>query len=286
MVLEPDARSVNPAAEIPTTNQYFCQGSVSAEVFAATHPQSGGILYKVRPSDDIPSYFATATIEKTEPLSLVDSTFIVKSFTTPQLSLNGKRYLQLELLGTLTSSLTDIIGARFKSDDCPKGLVIQDLSAGGLSTKEFLDTYRNPMLLFRSMGFDAAILHFGANDIGEGSTAASFWADTERLIARIRSWSGKPDFPIILMSDPYRKGLTPAQEEEYARYPGALRALAASDPAVLVINSRLLMDKLGWKADQPSKLSEWLLDDVHYTPRGAIKLAEEEMSALLGPLPK
>ncbi|HBH78238.1 MAG TPA: hypothetical protein DDY39_00305, partial [Nitrospira sp.] len=59
-----------------------------------------------------------------------------------------------------------------------------------------------------------------------------------------------------------------------------------SDPKVLVINSRRLMDELGWKADQPTTLSEWLLDDVHYTPRGAIKLAENEMEALLGPLPK
>ncbi|NJL16369.1 MAG: hypothetical protein HC938_03405 [Nitrospira sp.] len=85
------------------------------------------------------------------------------------------------------------------------------------------------------------------------------------------------------MSDPYRKGLNPAQDAEYARYPGALRAVAASDPAVLVINSRRLMDERGWKASQPNRLSDVLLDDVHYTPRGAIELAEEEMKALLGP---
>ncbi len=284
MVLEPDAGSLNPAAEVSTTNQYFCtQGSVRAEIFAATHPQSGGILYKARPSDLVPSYFATTTVEETAPFSLADATFIVKSFTTVPLPFNGKRYLQLELLGSMTSNLTDIIGARFKSDQCPQGLVIQDLSAGGLSTKEFLSFYRGAHLLFRTMGFDAVILHFGANDSGEGSTAESFRADTERLIARIRSWVGKPDFPVILMSDPYRKGLNPAQEAEYARYPGALRAIAASDPAVLVINSRRLMDERGWKADQPNRLPELLLDDVHYTPRGAIELAEEEMKALLGP---
>jgi hypothetical protein len=43
------------------------------------------------------------------------------------------------------------------------------------------------------------------------------------------------------------------------------------------------MDERGWKADQPNRLSEVLLDNVHYTPRGAIELAEEEMKALLGP---
>ncbi|HBR50588.1 MAG TPA: hypothetical protein DEA71_10930, partial [Nitrospira sp.] len=39
MVLEPDARSLNPRAEVPTNTSYFCtQGSVRAEIFAATHP--------------------------------------------------------------------------------------------------------------------------------------------------------------------------------------------------------------------------------------------------------
>lgn len=282
MVLEPDARSVNPAAEIPATVQYFCtQGSVRAEIFAATHPQSGGILYKARPSDSVPAYSATATIEETAPLSLVDSTFIVKSYTTPTLPFNGTRHLQLELLGSLNSALTDIIGARFKSEQCPHGLVIQDLSAGGLSTKEFLSIYRAGQQLFRAMGFDAVMLHFGANDGGEGSTAEAFRQDTIQLIARIRSWANDASFPIILMADPYRKGLTSTQEAEFARYPGALRAIAASDPNVLVINSRRLMHERGWKADQPNRLAELLLDDVHYTPRGAIELAEAEMKELL-----
>ena len=284
MVLEPDARSVNPAAEIPTTTPYFCtQGSVRAEIFAATHPQSGGLLYKARPSDSTPNYFAPTTLEETAPLSLVDSTFIVKSFTTAPLPFNGKPHMQLELLGSLTSSLTDIIGARFKSEQCPHGIVIQDLSAGGLSTKKFLSTHREPTLLFRAMGFDAAVLHFGTNDVGEGTTAEMFRADTERLIARIRSWANNRDFPVILMSDPYRKGLSPSMEAEYGRYPGALRAIAASDPAVMVINSRRLMDERGWKAAQPNRLNELLLDDVHYTPRGAIELAEQEIRTLLGP---
>ncbi len=284
MVLESDARSLNPRAEVPTTNSYFCTyGSVRAEIFAATHPQSGDILYKARPSDLVPSYSATATIEETAPLSLANATFIVKSFTTVPLPFNGKRHLQLELLGSMTSVLTDIIGARFKSDQCPHGLVIQDLSAGGLSTKEFLSTYRGAGLLFRAMGFDAAVLHFGANDIGEGATAEMFRTDTERLIARIRSWAGNPDFPIILMSDPYRKGLDPMMESEYAYYPGALRAIAAADPHVLVVNSRRLMDERGWKADHPDRLAELLADDVHYTPRGAIDLAQAEMGELLGP---
>jgi hypothetical protein len=43
------------------------------------------------------------------------------------------------------------------------------------------------------------------------------------------------------------------------------------------------MDEKGWKADRPDRLTELLMDDLHYTPRGAIELAETEMGQLLGP---
>jgi lysophospholipase L1-like esterase len=202
---------------------------------------------------------------------------------TPILPRNGLRYFQLEVLGSMTSALTDILGVRFISDQCPQGIVIQGLSAGGLSAKDFVERYGEAGDLFRAMGFDAAILHFGANDVGRGTTAETFRTDTETLIARLRAWTRDTDFPVILMGDPYRKGLTSAMEEEYDRYAGAQRAIAAADPHVLVVNSRRLMDERGWRAGQPNRLAELLADDVHYTPRGAIELAEVEMGELFGP---
>ena len=283
-ILESNARGINPAAEIPTNVEFVCnQGAVRAEIFAATHPVSGEVWYMARPTDQAPDYFAPSTVEGASSLSLAESSFAVKSFVTPALPQNGLRYLQLELLGSMTTALTDILGIRFISEQCPQGIVFQDLSAGGLSAKDFVERYGEAGDLFRAMGFDAAILHFGANDIAQGATAESFRTDTERLIARIRTWTKDADFPVILMSDPYRKGLTSIMEEEYDRYPGAQRAIAAADPHVLVVNSRRLMDEKGWKADRPDRLVELLTDDVHYTPRGAIELAETEMGQLLGP---
>jgi lysophospholipase L1-like esterase len=283
-VLEGNARGVNPGAEIPTNVEYVCmQSGVRAEIFAATHPLSGEVLYKARPADQVPDYFAPTTIEEAVSLSLAEPSFAVKSFLTPILPRNGLRYLQLEVLGSMTSALTDILGVRFISDQCSQGVVIQGLSASGLSARDFVERYGEAGDLFRAMGFDAAILHFGANDIGQGATAATFRADMETLIARIRAWTRDRDFPVILMSDPYREGLTPAMEEEYALYPGAQRAIAATDPHVLVVNSRRLMDERGWKAGHPNRLAELLEDEVHYTPRGAIELAEKEMGELFGP---
>lgn len=282
-VLEHNARGVNPGAEIPTNVEYFCmQGGVRAEIFAATHPLSGEIRYKARPADQAPDYFAPSSIEEAVSLSLAEPSFAVKSFVTPILPRNGLRYLQLEVLGSMMSALTDILGVRFISAQCPQGIVIQGLSAGGLSAKDFVERYGEAGDLFRAMRFDAAILHFGANDIARGATAATFRADTEALIARIRAWTRDTDFPVILMGDPYREGLTSAMEEEYDRYAGAQRAIAAADPHVLVVNSRRLMDERGWKAGHPNRLAELLADEVHYTPRGAIELAEAEMGELLG----
>ncbi|MGH7217315.1 MAG: SGNH/GDSL hydrolase family protein [Nitrospiraceae bacterium] len=282
-VLEHNARGINPGAEIPTDVEYFCmQGGVKAEIFAATHPLSGEVLYKARPADQVPDYFAPATIEESVSLSLAEQSFAVKSFVTPILPRNGLRYLQLEVLGSMMSALTDIIGIRFIRVQCPQGIVIQGLSAGGLSAKDFVEKYGEAGDLFRAMGFDAAILHFGVNDVGQGATAATFRTDTETLIARIRAWSRDSDFPIILMGDPYREGLTSAMEEEYDRYTGAQRVIAGADPHVLVVNSRRLMDERGWKAGHPNRLAELLADGVHYTSRGAIELAEAEIGTLLG----
>jgi lysophospholipase L1-like esterase len=282
-VIEHNARGINPGAEIPTNVEYFCmQGGVRAEIFAATHPLSGEVLYKARPADQVPDYFAPTTVEEAVSLSLAEQSFAVKSFVTPILPRNGLRFLQLEVLGSMMSVLTDIIGVRFISDQCPQGIVIQGLSAGGLSANDFVERYGEAGDLFRAMRFDAAILHFGANDIGQDVTAETFRTDIVTLIARIRAWSRDPDFPMILMGDPYRKGLTPAMEEEYDRYAGAQRAIAATDPHVLVVNSRRLMDERGWKAGDPNRLTELLEDGVHYTPRGAIELAEAEIRTLLG----
>lgn len=283
-VLEHNARGVNPGAEIPANVEYFCmQGGVRAEIFAATYPQSGEVLYKARPTDLAPDYFAPSTIEEVVLLSLAEQSFAVRSFVTPILPRNGLRYLQLEVLGSMTSALTDIIGARFISDQCPQGIVIQDLSAGGLSVKDFVERYGEAGDLFRAMGFNAVILHFGANDINQDATAEIFQHNTEMLIARLRAWTRDAQFPVILMSDPYQQGLLDvASENEYARYPGAQRAIAATDPHVLVVNSRRLMDDRGWRAERPNRLVELLEDGIHYTPRGAIELAEAEMGALLG----
>ena len=162
-------------------------------------------------------------------------------------------------------------------------MVFQSFAAGGYTTTDFLTNHWNAGPLFRALGFHAAVLHFGASDAGRGTTAEDYQSHTEQLIAMLRSWMGDSSFPIVLMSDPYRTGLSAAAQNEFDRYVGAHYAIAQTDPNVLVINSRRLMDDRGWNAANPDTIAAVLLDEMHYTPQGAIDLAAAEVSALLGP---
>jgi hypothetical protein len=97
----------------------------------------------------------------------------------------------------------------------------------------------------------------------------------------VRSWVCDPSFPFILIADVYRTGLTADQSAQLDQYVGALLAIAQSDPNVMVINSRRLMDDLGWNAN--SGLSgNFLIDCCHYTPYAAQTLAAAEVAAMMG----
>jgi hypothetical protein len=285
IVLHQDAASVAPEALVSTGTDYFCTGGpVRAEIFAATYPGSGDVHYIARPIDtNTSNYYATPSAEGTSTMGLNTADYAIKSVTTPPLPYAGHRYLQLELLGSADAALTDIIGVRFKSDICPQGMVFQGFAAEGYTTEDFLTRHLDAGALFRALGFHAAVLHLGANDAGRATTAETYKSQTEQLIAMLRSWTGDPSFPIVLMSDPYRTGLLPTMQQELNRFVGAHFAIALADPNVLVINSRRLMDDRGWNETRPDRIAEVLLDDVHYTPQGAIELSTAEIATLLGP---
>jgi lysophospholipase L1-like esterase len=164
-------------------------------------------------------------------------------------------------------------------------MVFQDFAEGGYATADFLTGHSDAGVMFRAFEFHAAILHFGTNDAGRGTSAEDYKAQTQQLIAMLRNWAGDASFPVVLMSDPFRANLPLALQTEFDRYAGAHLAIAQSDPNVLVVNSRRLMHDLGWNDSRPDVLALFLADDVHYTPRGAMELAAAEMTALLGSSP-
>ena len=283
-VLQQDARSVAPGAEISSNTDYFCTGSpVRAQVFAATHPESGEVRYMARPTDStVVDYAAPISIEGLLDMGLTSSVYAVKSAITPPLPFAGRRYLQLELLGNLDAKLTDIVGLRFVSQACSHGMVFQSLAASGYTTDDVLSKHGDAGVLFKALGFHAAVLHLGVNDAGSGLTAEEYRSKTEKLIAMLRTWTKDPSFLIVLMSDPYRTRWGITTQREFDRYVGVHFAIAQQDPNVLMVNSRRLMHDIGWNETRPDRLSLFLADEVHYSPRGAMELAAAEIATLLG----
>jgi hypothetical protein len=250
-LLQQDASGVDPAAGISTNIGYFnTSGVVKAQIFAATNRSSGEIAYWAQPTDSqLPSYYSPTTTAGTVTLGLQSGIFAVKSGQTTSLQYNASRYMALQVAGTNDNTFTDIIGLRFFNETHPQGVVFDTFSAGGYQAANFLSNHGNAGGIFGALNFQAAILHYGANDGGTGVSAQQFEANLKAVMDLVRRWTGNPGFPIILISDVYRTGLTVAQEAQFDMYVGAQLAIAQADSNVLVINSRRLMDDLGWNAN-------------------------------------
>jgi len=282
-LLQQDASGVDPAAGIPSNVDYFnTSGAVKAEIFAATNPSSGEIAFWAQPTNSqLPNYYVPATASGTLTLGLQSSTFAVTSGVTDALPYSGNTYMALQVLGTDDNNLTDIIGLRFFNQTYPQGVIFNTFSAGGYQATSFLANNGDAGTMFQALNFQAVILHYGANDSGNSVSAQSFKANIQAVMALVRSWVGDPNFPVILIADVYRTGLTASQQAQFDMYVGAQLAIAQADSNVLVVNSRRLMDDLGWNGSS-GQSGTFLVDGIHYTPYGAQVLAAAEVAALLG----
>ena len=287
--LEQSAGSLPPGSNTPTNLNYFdTSGRVALQVFAATNASSGEIQYRAIPTDTAQTfYFAPVTTNGTLTMGLQSNsaTAVVKSAITPTLDFAGHQYMQVEVNGSDDTKLTDLIGARFVNLDHPQGMVFSSFSAGGYQSSTFIANHSNAGSMFSSLGMNAAILHYGANDAGNSVTPDQFKANELAVINMVRQWTGDPNFKFILISDPDDANLTAAQHAMFDQYVGAQVSIAESDPNVMVVNDRRLADEVGWRIGDP-RFTDYVADGVHYTPDGAIELASLEVNAMLTGVPE
>lgn len=283
LVLRRNGERLNPDALIPDQN-YFCAGTgVKAQIIAATNASSGEVRVLGKPTNNATSadFFAATTINQQITLGLESGVFDIKSTLTNTLPFNGFTYNQIEINGDTDAKLTDIIGARFISESCNQGVVMQPLGVGGYQTSHHLNDHSGAGKLFKHLEFDAAIIHLGANDGGNDVSAATFKANLILLIAQIRTWQEDPNFPIFLLTDIYRTGLSGTESVDYDKYPSMAYQVALSDPYVKFVNSRLLAHNDGLTPTNAQAQTDWLSDGVHYTAYGARRLAELEADKLV-----
>jgi lysophospholipase L1-like esterase len=263
-------------------NPYFkTAGAVAAQVFAFANPAgSGEVRWEAKPQwEGRLNYFVNTSTSGVTTMGLSGASG-VRSQTLALPLTAGNPYQQVMLYGTNDDVPTDILGVRFRSMVDPTGVAVQDLAEGGYRTSSYLERHGNSGQVFTALDFDAAVLHYGANDAGLGVTAAQFKADQQALIDAVRSWAGDAQFKVILAGDPYRSDLPAAALAEFDRYAGAQKSIADADPNVMVLNSRRLTHDIGWGPGAGP--DRWLGDGVHYTATGARALAAREVIALMG----
>jgi hypothetical protein len=280
-MLQQDAIDVDSSTDIPTDVTYFnTAGVVKARIFAATHSSSGEVAYQARPSDThTPLYSAAVTTTGTLALGLRSPTFEIRSGVTSALDFGGKRYLALEVFGTSDAEVTDIVGLRFFNETHPQGVVLDTFSLGGYAALDFLRGHADAGAMFRTFGYRAAVLHYGANTNGRPAPE-QFKADIAGVIAGLRAWVNDPQFPVILIADVYRSR-SPKELAESDQFVGAQLAIAQTDSNVMVINARRLTDDIGWNPTS-GKSGLYLEDGVHYTPLGAKVLSAAVAAAMMG----
>jgi lysophospholipase L1-like esterase len=273
-----DASDLPAGTTIPQLMYFNTAGEVRAEVFAATHPESGEVYFRARPRPTlVPSYFDVVTTQGQLVLNLAVPEQAVVSARTPPLDFAGRAFMSVEISGDRDDRYTDVLGMRFVNATHRHGVAITPLSAGGYRARDYLLRHGESGAYFKALGFECAAICYGANDGAGGLTPSEFRADVEQLMATIRGWMNDPTFPFILICDPDHIN---AHRDHYDRYPGALRAIAEADPHVMLVNSRRLLHDQGWQVGDP-RFEQFVSDGVHYTAEGATLKARLDAAAIL-----
>jgi len=264
---------------------YFRRGvDIRAEVFVVTSPGSGDVSWNCRPrATNAQSYFAPA-ITGSGTLAMhadSDGPLELRSAMTPTLVIPAETpFVQVEIWGTSLTHDTEVLGVRFVDVEARRGFVVQSLSVGGYQSRHLIDNHGESGYMLKGLGFTCAILAYGANDAtAPGVTPAVFRSRTNANIEWIRDAMDDPTFPVILMGDPHRKGVTVEQQARYDAQPAVLAELAHADPNVAFINMRrITFEDLGWGPQDES----FLADVVHLTPAGAQTFADVFVETLFG----
>ncbi|QDU72739.1 GDSL-type esterase/lipase family protein [Mucisphaera calidilacus] len=280
--LLPSGEFVSSGVKLPDDVMMFdVSGEIRAEVFAGTHPDSGGLAYAARPVDGSMSYFAPVTTSGELEMGLATETYAVRSAMTEPLDFDDKTYMAVELYGTDDDRLTDIVGMRYVNMHRPEGVVVSDLSVGGYATGTFLSRHDEAGAMYAALGFDAAVITLSANDGGFGVETDQYRVNLEQMIDRLRSWQGDSDYPVILITDPDRIELSAEERAYYDQHAGVHYEIARSMSNVMSVNLRRTLAEAYWSVDSPY-FDVYSNDGVHYTAEGARLVASAMSAGILG----
>ncbi|MCC5831213.1 MAG: hypothetical protein JJU36_17375 [Phycisphaeraceae bacterium] len=281
------ARLETTASGVPSVpdQTYFIGNQAVVEVLLATMPGSGDLAYRAVATNAAKGYHNGTDVAGVVHVDLDSDELAFHKITLGPFNINGFNNIEVVMRGTNETGVT-ILGSQFINVDNPHGVVIDPISAGGWRASSLTSFRPDAGMALRARGpYDVAILHYGAND-GAYVNPDQYMLNVMQLISDLRSddWSGDPDLPIIIITDPERTFPPPHGSvaiDRYSQYAAVGAAIAEADPRVMAINSRRAAVEWGWHPDSPY-ISDYLSDDVHYSVTGGKLLAAIEASLMLG----
>ncbi|MCH2161511.1 MAG: dockerin type I domain-containing protein [Phycisphaerales bacterium] len=252
------------------------EASITPEVFVYTKPDSGGVGWKLRPTDD-PIAWTPVTESGTFPVDPSDTSVEIVSARGEILSRGDRKYHRIELHGTDPKESVEIAGVRFVDSRNHHGISIQSFSSPGYSSNSLLSMHDQSGAMMRALEFDIAIIQYGAND-ARGVGPQTYHERLLGLIDFIRLEMDDPCFPVVLVGDPWRR--VPSWiDDRQDLFPAALQRIVNDDPSVMAVNMRrILQDRYGWG---PAN-RDHLVDEAHLEPYAQRTVARELVRVLWG----
>ena len=265
-------------------------GPYRAEVLLAARQGAGALEWANAPTD-ASIYDNAASIIATGVLPPIRKAAegALAWMSTPPLEFAGKRHLQLLLRGADPKSGAEFVGMRWKSNAPPRGVVVQGFSKGGMRLAELVASHGNAGALLKAIAPNVAVLHFGANDAGNGITPTTWRAQLEAAIEWIRTSMGDPNFPVIIAAE-LRVGFSPTPWLVFDWMPVVAHEIALRDANVLALNlHRATHEEYLWgpnSADSgdstsgdstsgdPTSWMPYLFDSAHLRPYAQKLLAQ------------
>lgn len=278
VLLQHDAASADPGAELPRF-KYFERGDgVDLELYAATNESSGEVRVRVTPAPTPqPGYYypTTQVLESSMGLEREGPARVVSQVLGP-IHTAPSGYTQVEIYGTDTHKLTDILGGRFISRADRRGWSLTSMARSGYNAGSVLEHHALSGAMLAALRPDVVFVSYGSNDTGRGRTPEQFHDLLVPLIQFVREAAGE-NVAFVLLTETTQFGLSEEEQDALDRYPGATASLALELPRVAAVNSRGLVDARGWNQ---STLYDFTTDGVHHNPAGAALKAQVEIAAL------
>ncbi|HZW06263.1 MAG TPA: SGNH/GDSL hydrolase family protein, partial [Phycisphaerales bacterium] len=277
-LLQPNATSVSASLAIDRTRAWFdtSQG-VYIDVYTLADPLYGNVQarWSLAPGS-APNAAATVLGQGVTHAAVGGPPVARSTFGPVTWSPSPDACLQVELVGADPGKPARLVSVGFRAVANPVGIAVTDIAGGGHNASSLLSEHVAAMDHLTSLGVDCVFISLGANDAWTSPDV--YKQRLTALIAAVRQRT-HPELPVIILGDPYRRGLTTVALDWLDHFPRAAADLAQELPSVCAVNSRRLTHDAGWTPDSGSA---YLVDGVHYNPTGATLKAAAEVGALWG----